>query len=125
VSADPSWTADRISVTVIIIMEPGWLPETPPDRELTVADVDLLATAAAPDLARRLIDPSESPETLTGVVEALQERWAQMCPPEGQVAALQFEFVGADEMTVAAYWATQSLDLEFLSHDLPGPPSTS
>lgn len=120
VSADPSWTAESITVTVFVIMEPGWLPELTPDRELSVADVERLSAATTVELASRLIDPSESAAAKTGVVEALQDGWAQMCGPHKEISSVYFELVGADEMTVAEYWGTQSLDLEFLSQDPRG-----
>ena len=45
----------------------------------------------------------------------LVEAWAALCVPEGIVTQIEAEVVAADEITVDRVWASEELDLEYLS----------
>jgi hypothetical protein len=117
VQAYPSWDSEKIEATIYLMMEPGWLPELTAETALSVAEVDSLSRAEPSAIAGRLLDPGEDPRTKLALVRALEEGWARLCEPQGEISSVTFELVGDDEMTVAEYRRTDSLDLEFLSSD--------
>ena len=110
-----AWDADTIDVTVSVLFPPGFLPATDPDVNPKVGSVEEIASMPAADIAQRLCEGVSDPQIGALMCERLEQLWSERCVPTGTVGAIEFQLIGADDMTVDTYRKSYSFDLEFLS----------
>ena len=115
ISATPAWDADTISVVVTVLFQPGFLPPIDPEAVQEVGDVAEVSGLSAAEIAQQMCDGIADPGRSVLLCERLQRLWSEQCDCVGMVGAIDFELVGADEMTVDSYLRSFSFDLEFLS----------
>lgn len=117
VLAIPDWEEGAAtSVTLILIFPTGYLPESDPDAPVdpTLIDWVRLDSPEPPDLAERFFQEHAAADKLF-VLYALMDAWFELCEPQGTISEIAYELVGADELSIERAWATDSLDLDYLS----------
>jgi hypothetical protein len=127
VSADPSWAADSVEVTLIFILPAGTLAPPPdelidgPAMEETLKWLSA-RTRDSTSIAERILSESD-PMSASVLWKRLAESWARNCTPSGCISAVYGEAVDAEEFSIAEYKKTDRLDLDHLS-DEGSPPET-
>ena len=115
VSAEPSWDAERIQATITVLVPPGVLPLIDPDAEPEVGEVEAANRLSAADIAEKLLNGEIDMRLGAVMCNRLQDEWAKKCDPTGVIETVQFQLLGADDLTAAQYLNSTRLDLEFLS----------
>ena len=114
-SVADTWDADAIDVTVSVLFPPGFLPPPHPDMDPEVGSIETIASMPATRIAQRLCDGVTDPTVGALMCERLEQLWADRCVPTGTVRSIEFQLLGADDMTVDSYLKSYSSDLDFLS----------
>jgi hypothetical protein len=113
--AAPSWAGDSIAVQLSFVVEPGILPaaEGPPepDPELTKA----VPAGVGPSAIAQRLATETSPQQQAWLWQRLGEEWAGCCKPQAPIVSIVGEVIGSDEYGLDRYWASEALDLDFLS----------
>ena len=115
ISATPGWDADTISVVVTVLFRPGFLPSIDPEAIQEVGAVGEVSGHSAAEIAHQLCEGVVDPGHSVLLCERLQRLWSGQCECVGKVDEIDFELIGADEMTVDSYLRSFSFDLEFVS----------
>jgi len=119
VKADPDWQANQIDVELTFILPRPELEPIPDDLvdEDRLAGINRWLSEEQRDgdaIAKRLLTESDpSCESLLWAV--LVERWASLAKPVGVIASVSGDPVSEDEYTLADYWRSERLDLDYLS----------
>jgi hypothetical protein len=134
--ADGGWSEPApYNLTVVIIVEEGTLPyarddDLPPITEalskwLRRGGAELIR--APGPIAEKLMTATR-PEDKYHLWLALAEAWASQCRPTAEadqsvldaVDSIDAELVTENELTVDRWWASEALDLDYLSSPRPG-----
>lgn len=115
VTADPSWEAERIRVTITVLLPADILPPTDPDADPEVGEVDSVNRLSATDIAEQLLSGEIDMRLGALMCNRLQDEWAQKCEPTGVIETVEFQLLGTADLTAGEYLASSRLDLEFLS----------
>lgn len=114
-SADPSWDAERIQVTITVLLPPSALPPIDPEIKPEVGEVEAINKLSAAEIAKQLLSDDVDMRLGAIMCNRLQDEWAQKCEPTGVIETIRFQLLGTADMTVDEYLAASRLDLEFLS----------
>lgn len=120
-TATPSWSHHDLRATLIFVLDPA---EFPIGSDLETADDDValwISDASIAELCTAIEDPAQSLARPL-LWEAVTHAWAALCKPVGIVTLVDAEAVTADEFSAADMWATQRLDVDYLSDDDPQEP---
>ncbi len=115
VTADPSWDAERIQVTIAVLLPAGILPPPDPDADPEVAEVDSINRLSAGEIAKHLLNGDIDMRLGALMCNRLQDEWAHKCEPTGVIESVRFQLLGTADLTAAEYLNSSRLDLEFLS----------
>ncbi len=120
VSTDGDWSSDSLNVHLVFLVPPGTLPPVEADDDFAEPTFELqqwldAKARAAADIAERL-RASTTLGDRTVLWSRLADAWAGMAAtPCGVVTRVTAEVLGADEYSVARYWSSERLDLDYLS----------
>ncbi len=112
VDAHPGWEVEEINVTVIFILPAGYLP--PLGDEPDEAVHEWARENEPAEIATRL-QAERDPDIKAVLWDALAEAWVQNCDLTGVIKSVDSEVTMADDFTLDRYWATERLDLDYLS----------
>ncbi|MDE0215825.1 MAG: hypothetical protein OXN79_04505 [bacterium] len=115
VTADPSWDAERIQVTIAVLLPAGILPPPDADADPEVAEVDSINRLSAGEIAKHLLNGDIDMRLGALMCNRLQDEWAHKCEPTGVIESVRFQLLGTADLTAAEYLNSSRLDLEFLS----------
>lgn len=115
VSAEPSWEAEHIQVTITVLMPAGVLPLVDPDSDPEVGEVEAINKLLTADIAEQLLNGDIDMRLGAFMCNRLQDEWAQKCEPTGVIESIRFQLLGTADLTADEYLNSSRLDLEFLS----------
>jgi len=121
VTARPGWSADNIETTLTFILPSGTLDTVPEELVSEPRLGETLQWLSArernsADISKRVLsEPDISSRSI--LWQRLGEAWAKSCKPTGCITAVYGEVVDALEYPIAEYWASDQLDLDYLSDD--------
>lgn len=120
VEPDPDWTSDSIELRVVLLIDD--LPELP-DREHPSEDVMAAVEPVVPTTrkiqtaAKQIQAGGHDPATTVWLWSTFAECLAELCEPIHPVVSVTGEVVRTSSYGVDRFWASDDLDLDYLSND--------